>query len=111
MGGKTGMDHLMDISADIYLVDPRIKGIFSESIIDRIGAELKDRFCVVADGPCRYTGHSMEAARKGLHLTNANFNAPLEDLQDAIDECAIAFPVQKRFLARLAQMQHQLVTR
>jgi hemoglobin len=111
MGGKAGMDRLVDLSVDRYLADPRIKEIFSESNIDRIRAELKDQFCLIADGPCAYTGHSMEATHKGLHLTNANFNALVEDLQDAMGECGIAFTTQNRFLARLAPMQHQVVTK
>lgn len=111
LGGKPGMDKLVDASVDLYLADPRIKDIFSESNIDRIRAELKDQFCMIADGPCRYTGHSMEATHKGLHLTNANFNALVEDLQSAMDACNIPFATQNRFLARLAPMQHQVVTR
>jgi hemoglobin len=111
MGGKAGMDHLVDLSVDRYLTDPRIKEIFSESNIDRIRTELKDQFCMIADGPCVYRGHSMEAAHKGLHLTNANFNALVEDLQDAMEECGIGFATQNRFLARLAPMQHQVVTK
>jgi hemoglobin len=111
MGGKAGMDHLVEVSVDKYLTDPRIKDIFSESNMDRIRAELKDQFCMIADGPCAYTGHSMEATHKGLHLTNANFNALVEDLQDAMAECDIGFATQNRFLARLAPMQHQVVTK
>ncbi|HEY4077397.1 MAG TPA: group 1 truncated hemoglobin [Rhizomicrobium sp.] len=111
MGGKEGMDRLVDASVDNYLADPRIKDIFEESNIDRIRAELKDQFCMVAGGPCAYTGHDMTAAHKGLHLTNANFNALVEDLQDAMDRQGIAFAVQNRFLARLAPMQHQVVSR
>ena len=111
MGGKPGMGRLVGASVDLYLADPRIKDIFSESNIDRIRAELKDQFCMIADGPCRYTGHSMEATHKGLHLTNANFNALVEDLQSAMDSCNIPFATQNRFLARLAPMQHQVVTR
>jgi len=110
MGGQAGMDHLVDLSVDRYLTDPRIKEIFSESNIDRIRAELKDQFCMIADGSCVYRGHSMEATHKGLHLTNANFNALVEDLQDAMEECGIGFATQNRFLARLAPMQHQVVT-
>jgi len=110
MGGKAGMDHLVEVSADKYLADHRIKDIFSESNMDRVRAELKDQFCMIADGPCTYTGHSMEAAHKGLHLTNANFNALVEDLQDAMAQCDIGFATQNRFLARLAPMQHQVVT-
>jgi hemoglobin len=111
MGGQPGINKLVDVSVDNYLADPRIKDVFSESNIDRIRAELKDQFCVVAGGPCRYTGHSMEATHKGLHLTNANFNALVEDLQSAMDSCNIPFATQNRFLARLAPMQHQVVTR
>jgi len=111
MGGKAGMDRLVEVSVDKYLADPRIKDIFSESNIERIRAELKDQFCMIADGPCAYTGHSMTATHKGLHLTNANFNALVEDLQDAMEECDIGFAIQNRFLARLAPMQHQVVTR
>ena len=111
MGGQPGINKIADVSVDNYLADPRIKDIFSESNIDRIRAELKDQFCVIAGGPCRYTGHSMEATHKGLHLTNANFNALVEDLQSAMDSCNIPFATQNRFLARLAPMQHQVVTR
>jgi hemoglobin len=111
MGGQAGLNRLVDVSVDNYLADPRIKEIFSESNIDRIRAELKDQFCVVAGGPCQYKGHSMEATHKGLHLTNANFNALVEDLQVAMDSCNIPFATQNRFLARLAPMQHEVVTR
>jgi hemoglobin len=111
LGGQPGINKIVDLSVDNYLADPRIKDIFSESNIDRIRAELKDQFCMIADGPCRYTGHSMSAAHKGLHLTNANFNALVEDLQQAMDSCNIRFATQNRLLARLAPMQHQVVTR
>lgn len=111
MGGKAGMDRLVEVSVDKYLADPRIKDIFSESNIERIRAELKDQFCMIAAGPCAYTGHSMTATHKGLHLTNANFNALVEDLQDAMEVCDIGFATQNRFLARLAPMQHQVVTK
>ena len=111
LGGKSGVDKLVDASVDNYLADPRIKDVFSESNIDRIRAELKDQFCQLAGGPCLYKGHDMVAAHKGLHLTNANFNALVEDLQDAMTKCDIPFATQNRLLALLAPMQHQVVTR
>jgi hemoglobin len=111
LGGKPGIDRLVDVSVDKYLADPRIGEIFSESNMDRVRAKLKEQFCVVAGGPCSYTGHSMEATHKGLHLTNANFNALVEDLQAAMESCNIPFATQNRLLARLAPMQRQMVTR
>ena len=111
MGGQAGIDKLVDISVDNYLADDRIKDTFAESNMDRLRAEFKVQFCQVACGPCVYEGHSMEAAHKGLHLTNADFNAVVEDLQAAMDKCGIGFAVQNRFLARLAPYQHQVVTK
>ncbi len=111
MGGQAGIDSIVDASVDNYLADDRIKAIFDESNMDRIRAEFKVQFCQVAGGPCAYRGHDMVAAHKGLHLTNADFNAVVEDLQDAMTKVGVSFAVQNRFLARLAPMQHQVVSK
>ena len=111
MCGQTGINTLLDASVDNYLADDRIKAIFDESNMDRVRAEFKVQYCQVAGGPCSYTGHDMTAAHKGLHLTNADFNAVVEDLQTAMDSCDIPFATQNRYLARLAPYQHQVVTR
>jgi hemoglobin len=110
MGGQPGIDRIADTAVDNYLADDRIKAIFDESNMDRIRAQFKVQFCQVAGGPCRYEGHDMAEAHKGLHLTNANFNAVVEDLQAAMEKQGLPFAVQNRFLARLAPMQHQVVT-
>jgi hemoglobin len=109
LGGRAGIEKFTDKSVDNYLADPRIGALFSESNIDRLRAELKDQFCQVAGGPCIYTGHSMEATHKGLHLKDADFNALVEDLQAAMTDCDVPFAVQNRFLARLAPMERQMV--
>jgi len=111
MGGQAGIDRIVDASVDNYLADDRIKTIFDESNIDRLRAEFKVQFCQIAGGPCQYKGHDMTMAHKGLHLTNADFNAVVEDLQDAMDKAGLPFATQNRFLARLAPMQHQVVSR
>jgi hemoglobin len=111
MGGQPGIDRLVDASVDAYLADPRINAVFDESNMDRVRQEFKVQFCQVAGGPCAYTGHDMTEAHKGLHLTNSDFNAVVEDLQSAMETCGIGFATQNRFLARLAPMQHQVVTR
>jgi len=111
LGGQAGIDRFVDKSVDNYLADDRIKDTFAETNLDRLRAEFKTQFCQVAGGPCTYTGHDMAAAHKGLHLTNADFNAVVEDLQSAMRDCGVSFAAQNRFLARLAPYQHQVVTR
>lgn len=79
--------------------------------MDRFRKLLGEQFCQVAGGNCAYTGRSMHDAHKGLHLANADFNAVVEDLQKALDKNGIPFATQNRFLARLAPMQHDIVTK
>ncbi len=111
MGGQAGIDRFVEASVENYLADPRIKAVFEESNMDRVRAQFKIQFCQIAGGPCQYTGHGMAEAHKGLHLTNADFNAVVEDLQDAMDKVGLPFATQNRFLARLAPMQRHVVTK
>ena len=110
MGGQEGIDRIVEASVENYLADPRISKIFEESNMDRVRAQFKVQFCQVAGGPCEYKGHGMAEAHKGLRLTNADFNAVVEDLQAAMEKVGIPFATQNRFLARLAPMQRHVVT-
>ena len=111
LGGQAGIDRIVDASVENYLADDRIKSIFDESNMDRVRAQFKVQFCQIAGGPCQYTGHNMAEAHRGLKLTNADFNAVVEDLQDAMDKVGVPFATQNRFLARLAPMQRHVVTK
>jgi hemoglobin len=53
----------------------------------------------------------MHDAHKGLHLTNADFNALVEDLQAGMDKAGVSFATQNRLLARLAPMNRDVVTK
>jgi len=111
MGGVDNIKKIASDTLDNFLADDRIKMAFVNSNIDRIREKLGEQFCVVAGGPCTYTGHSMIEAHKGVHATNADFNAVVEDLQKAMDKDGVPFATQNRFLARLAPMQHEIVTK
>ena len=98
-------------TADNFIADPRIKATFDNTNMDRFKALLAEQFCQVAGGGCEYHGRNMYDTHKGLHLTNADFNAVVEDLQKALDKNGVPFATQNRFLARLAPMQHDIVTK
>jgi hemoglobin len=111
MGGKDVLQRVANDTADNFLADPRIKDTFDNTNMDRFKVLLGEQFCQVAGGDCTYHGRTMKETHKGLHLTNADFNAVVEDLQKAMDQEGISFPTQNRFLARLAPMQHDIVTK
>jgi len=111
MGGTDNLTKIANDTADNFLADDRIKATFDNTNMERFEKLLGEQFCVVSGGPCAYTGRSMKDAHKALGLDNADFNAVVEDLQDAMDKAGVPFAVQNRFLARLAPMQHDIVTK
>jgi hemoglobin len=111
LGGRDGVEKIAQYTTANFLADPRIKATFDNTNMERFEKLLSDQFCVVAGGPCEYKGRSMKEAHKALGLDNADFNAVVEDLQNALDKANIPFATQNRFLARLAPMQHDVVTK
>jgi hemoglobin len=111
LGGRDGIEKIAQYTTANFLADPRIKATFDNTNMERFEKLLSEQFCVVAGGPCEYKGRSMKDAHKALGLDNADFNAVVEDLQDALDKAGVPFATQNRFLARLAPMQHDVVTK
>ena len=111
LGERDGIARIAQYTTANFLADPRIKATFDNTNMDRFEKLLSEQFCVVAGGPCEYKGRSMKDAHKALGLDNADFNAVVEDLQDALDKAGVPFATQNRFLARLAPMQHDIVTK
>jgi len=110
LGGREGITRIVDGMVALYQADPRIKDDFDNINFDRLKARLSDFLCQVAGGPCTYRGRSMAASHKGLHLTQAKFNAVAEDLQTAMEQAGVSYWTQNRLLARLAPMQRDIVT-
>ena len=71
---------------------------------------LAEQICDLTNGPCEYSGQTMKASHKGLALDTADFNALVENLQDAMDDEGVGFRTQNRLLAILAPMHRDVVT-
>ena len=106
-----GVDRVVDELVDRSLADPRISDIFKSHDMVRLRRTLKEQFCYILNGGCDYSGRDMKAAHKDMGLQNADFNALVEHLQEAMDHEKIGFRDQNRFLAKLAPIQRQAVER
>lgn len=111
LGGHQGMVKIVDASMTNFLSDDRIKHHFDEVDIDWLKGKLVEQFCQLAGGPCVYKGHDMHTVHEGMHLSDAEFNALVEDLQKGMETCDVPFRAQNRFLALLAPFESQVVTR
>lgn len=111
LGGLPVLQKVVDDLLVLALKDPRIKDTFKETNMKRLAEMLVEQFCELSGGPCRYSGDPMKEVHQGLELTNAHFNALVEDLQQAMTQSGIASRTQNRLLALLASMQRDTVTR
>jgi hemoglobin len=111
LGEQEGVARIVDSMLEIMLADVRIKNDFKGTDMKRLRRTLIEQFCVLSGGPCVYSGDSMKEVHGGLEITNARFNALVEDLQSAMDMHQVPSRSQNKLLAKLAPMQREIVTK
>ncbi|MDR9847402.1 group I truncated hemoglobin [Herbaspirillum huttiense] len=111
LGGLPVIERVVQDFMDNMLADARIRHTFDNSNVKRVREKLVEQFCQLSGGGCIYTGDPMREVHQGLKLSNADFNALVEDLQLAMDKNGIPSRTQNRLLALLAPMQRETVSR
>ncbi|PZW44381.1 group 1 truncated hemoglobin [Pseudomonas sp. URMO17WK12:I2] len=109
LGEKPGITRIVEGMLLNVAGDPRIVQFFARVDIAGLRDKLVDKFCVIAGGPCVYTGDTLEESHKGQNLTPSHFNALVENLQASMDSQGVPTPVQNRLLARLAALRGQVI--
>ncbi len=109
--GIEGVNRIVDGLLHRSVADPRIAEIFAATDMVRLRRTLKEQFCYILNGGCAYTGRSMQDAHDDIGLQPADMGALVEHLQAAMDAEGVPFRTQNRFLARLAPMRREVVTR
>jgi len=111
LGQQPGIVKMVDTFVTLLQANPRIGHSFEDADIPHLKEKLVEQFCVLAGGPCRYTGKEMATIHDGLNITTAQFYALVEDLQIAMERHGIDPRIQNKLLADLAPMQRDVVTR
>ncbi len=109
-GGQQGMTILTDKFVNRLLEDKRIADYFATTNVPKLKQQLAIQFCQELDGPCKYTGLDMKKAHSDMGVTKSAFNSLVEDLVWAMNEQNIPLPAQNALLAKLAPMEHQVVS-
>ncbi len=109
LGGQVGVH---DIVTDFLINvadDPRIVGYFAHTNIDHLAASLEQYICELSDGPCTYEGPSMARAHQHMGLTDASFNALVDNLQRALMAQDIDMGARNALLGRLAPQYSEVM--
>lgn len=110
LGGKPGLQALMDVFVAGLKADARIGAQFKDTKSSFLASQLVDQVCMATGGPCKYDGPDMKTAHADMGITRANFNALVEVLQVSMDARNIPFATQNQLLALLAPMHRDIIT-
>lgn len=111
IGGQAGVETLVDSLLDNIANDDRIFDLFKDSKIDHLRQRLIEQICNLSGGPCEYSGETMEKSHAGMHINEAQFNALVEDLIQAMENNRLPVNAQNQLLALLAPMRPQIIRR
>ncbi|PRC90743.1 group I truncated hemoglobin [Solimicrobium silvestre] len=110
-GGKAGISKIIDDFLVIWHADPRISAKLEDADVPHLALLLKEQITHLTGGPGVYSGKDMKTVHDGMNLRNVDFNALTEDLQHAMDKNDVPSRAQNKLLAKLAPMQHDIVTK
>jgi hemoglobin len=109
LGGKPAITAVIDDFVGNVAGDARINGRFKTADVPRLKARLVDQVCEATGGPCTYTGASMREAHKGMQITEAEFNALVEDLVKSLDKFKVPAREKNELLGALGGMKGDIV--
>lgn len=109
LGGQAGITRLCEDFVPRLFADARIKHFFKDSNPRNLVEQLSAQICAISGGPCKYEGGAMKAVHADMAIKAGDFNALVEDLQDAMEAARIPFSTQNQLLALLAPMHRDIV--
>jgi hemoglobin len=109
LGKKEAITAVVNDFVTRVAADNRINQFFAQSNIDSLKVQLVNQICQASGGPCQYTGQDMKTVHQGMGISNAHFNALVEDLVATLNTFKVPTPEQNELLALLGPMRQDIV--
>jgi hemoglobin len=112
LGGREGIALVVgDFTANMA-GDARVNARFKDMKppeVEKFKSNLADQICEATGGPCSYLGKDMKKAHEGMKITEAEWNAGLENLTRALDKHKVDARAKQELLGALAPMKKDIV--
>ena len=109
LGGQPAIVAVVDDFVANVAADSRINARFANADIPRLKRLLVEQICQGTGGPCKYTGRDMKSSHRGMNVTDAQFNALVEDLVKTLDKFKVPATEKGELLAILGPMKSDIV--
>jgi hemoglobin len=112
LGGREGITGVVNDFTANMAADPRVnerfKGMKPEAV-EKFKSNLADQICDATGGPCSYLGKDMKTTHQGMKITEAEWNATVENLTKALDKNNVDAKAKQELLAALGPMKKDIV--
>jgi hemoglobin len=112
LGGREAIKQVVDDFVANLAADPRVNGRFKNldgAKMAKLQTDLADQICDVSGGPCAYLGRDMKAVHAGMGITEAEWNATVEDLVKSLNKFKVGAKEQQELLSALGGMKKDIV--
>src|ERR1700730_10562624 len=112
LGGREAIKLVVDDFVGNMAADPRVNGRFKEldaARVAKLQTNLADQICDAAGGPCAYLGRDMKTTHTGMGITEAEWNATVEDLVKSLNKFKVGGKEQQELLSALGAMKKDIV--
>ena len=112
LGGRHGIALVVDDFVAILVADDRVSARFTAmkpADVSRLKSHAADQVCAATGGPCAYLGRDMKAAHRGMNITDAEWDATVEDLVRALDKNKVPEKDRNELLGLLGPMKPDIV--
>ena len=111
LGGQEKLEEIANNFVNEIGFDKEIFPYFADSNINRFTEKLVEQLCVMSDGPCTYTGDTMEQVHTGMNITESHFNRTVDLFIQAMEQANIPHPLQNKLLKEMAKTRDQMLYR
>src|SRR6185436_13277835 len=112
LGGREGIALVVDEFVANVVKDDRVNARFKAlkpEQVFKLKSNLADQICDATGGPCSYVGGEMKAVHKGMNITEAEWNATVENLVKALDQYKVGATEKNELLGALGGMKKDIV--
>ena len=109
LGGQPAIVAVIDDFVGNVAADNRINRFFANANVPRLKQGLVNQVCQATGGPCVYTGPPMEVVHHNMRVTDADFNALVEDLVRTLNKFNVPQREQQELLGILGPLKSKIV--
>jgi hemoglobin len=109
LGGQATVAQIVDNFIHEIEYNQVMFAYFAESDIDRFRSKLNEHLCFLADGPCAYTGDTMEQVHAGMNISEGDFNLGVDLFIAAMTKANVPHPLQNKLLAKMVPTRKEII--